>query len=161
MGSIVHLIQVLVAACIAYVGILILGAVVGVVLILWAIHKLTAYAVSKALWVFLLAALLIPACQRTVYASNRITDKQFAKEVEGIVREDRLDIGEYQYRVHPNVTTEEETLYVTLIEADLTLVSTKLHLFKKHKATRADVDRVLGQLLRDLENAPGTEDLKL
>lgn len=151
----IHLLHVLVALSIVYITFGLIVAAVALAFIAFVFTKLI-----KAFSVFLLAILLIASAPRTVYA-QAITDKQFAKEIEGIVRQDKIDIDGYQYRVPANVTADEAFLYVTLVKLDLSMVSAKLHLFKHHHATRSDVDQVLGQLLLDLEHAPGAEDLKL
>lgn len=90
----------------------------------------------------------------TLHASTGISNRQYRKEVAGIIKADELDIVSYQN--HPPTGTDAGAvaLYVTLVEADLTLVQRGLTNFKHHKATREDVDRLLAQLSRDMEDAP-------
>lgn len=90
----------------------------------------------------------------TLPASAGISNRQYVKEVAGIIKADRLDIGEYQHNPPAGTDGVAAALYVTLVEEDITLVERGLTNFKHHKAARADVDRLLAQLSRDLEDAP-------
>lgn len=83
--------------------------------------------------------------------SAEITNKQFNKEIEGIYKADSKDIASFK---REDLPAEKVALYIAEIKWDLYLLHRAINKYKHHQCTRAEVDAVLAQLDRDLENAP-------
>lgn len=156
MGMLLHLVQALVAVSIVYIGILVVGAALGILLVLYILRRWTEAAVGKGLNWIILAAVLLGALSG--HASTKhvkpISDKEFYTEVRGIIKNDSEDIGVYQLQHYSPTDAEVTSFYVTRVKEDLSLLTGYNERFKHHQATREDVDTLLSKLLRDLEDEP-------
>src|ERR1700728_180432 len=104
MGLIVHLLHTFFGMLTAVFVALILGAIIGVVLIVWLIWKATAEVVGRAMWGILLSVLLLGSCQRTVYASVvHVSHKKYLKEASKMLKQYNEELVQYVATDHPGV----------------------------------------------------------
>lgn len=151
-----HMLHLLLAFVVVYVGMALFAFIVVLVSATVVFVRVRrGFKKTKLLMVLPVLVLLGAA---SLQAATEISNRQYVKEVSGIIKADKYDIGMYQHNPPAGTDSVSAALYVTLVEADLDLLEHGLTKFKHHKTTRADVDKLLAQLSRDLEDVPLPEE---
>lgn len=81
-------------------------------------------------------------------------DARYVKHVKAELEQTAQVIADYQHNPPKHSSPEQDDMYITRAELDISIVEGQLERYHKHHASRAIVEATLQQLERDIEDRP-------
>lgn len=85
-------------------------------------------------------------------------DARYIDHVKAELKQCSEVVANYQHNPPKHSSADQDELYITRAELDISIVEGQLARYQKHHASRAIVEATLRQLERDLEDRPVLDD---
>lgn len=85
-------------------------------------------------------------------------DTRYIQHVKTELKQCAQAVADYQHNPPKHSSAEQDEMYITRAEFDISIAEGQLARYQKHHASRAIVEATLRQLERDLEDRPVMDD---